>query len=125
MPTKVADTTDPRGSESVTTLELFFDIVFAAGMHRAIVTHNAPDSTSTAVLIAGGVSAYLIGLAGIRWMLRIGPPWTRIGCAALALPCGFVGAHWSPQAELTVLGTILVLGIVVGRRMDHAASSPG
>jgi low temperature requirement protein LtrA len=95
-------------------------IVFAAGIHRAIVSYSAPVSTATAALISGGVSAYLVGLAVIRLRLHIGSPWVRLILAVIAIPTLLVGAHVSPLGQLATLGAILVAGIVVGRQLDRS-----
>src|SRR6266545_4547254 len=98
-------------------------IVFGAGMRRAMVEYDRPVSTATAALIAGGVCAYLLGLAAMRWRMRLGLPWVRVVLAALSLPTLLIGAYVSPLAQLAVLGTALVAGNVAERRARPTAGS--
>ncbi len=98
-------------------------IVFGAGMRRAMVEYDRPVSTATAALIAGGVCAYLLGLAAMRWRMRLGSPWVRVVLAALSLPTLLIGAYVSPLAQLAVLGTALVAGNVAERRARPTAGS--
>ena len=100
-------------------------ILFAAGMRRAMVGYDHPVSTATAVLVAGGCAAYLVGLAAIRWRLGLGSPWLRVVMAALTAPTVLIGAHVSPGAQLATLGGIFVAGIVVGRYQDQVLSTSG
>ena len=87
-------------------------VVIAAGLKLAMVHYNEPATVSTALLLAGGVALYLAGLVLFRWFLQIGPLWTRLLLAALALLTAIVGLQVSAVAQLALLLAILIVGIM-------------
>jgi low temperature requirement protein LtrA len=100
-------------------------IVFAAGVKNAVVQSGGPVTASTAWLLAGGVATYLVGLALFRQLLGIGPIGARAALAAAVLPSAIIGLAVFPEAQLGMLATLVVGGVLAEsaweRRMRAAA----
>ena len=88
-------------------------VVLAAGMKLGIVHYGEPANLATAGFLAGGVAAYLAGLALFRWVLASGPLAIRFGLAALAVPTVLVGIVLSPIAQLIALVIVVVGGAAI------------
>jgi low temperature requirement protein LtrA len=87
-------------------------IVFAAGVKNAVVQYGEPLTASAAWLLAAGVGTYLVGLAWFRRLLGIGPIGARLAIAGAVLPSAMVGLAISPEAQLGVLATLVVGGVL-------------
>jgi low temperature requirement protein LtrA len=87
-------------------------IVFAAGIKNAVVQSGEPLTASTAWLLAAGVATYLVGLALFRQLLGIGPIGARLAIAGAVLPSAMIGLAISPEAQLGVLATLVVGGVL-------------
>jgi low temperature requirement protein LtrA len=100
-------------------------IVFAAGVKNAVVQSGEPLTASTAWLLAAGVATYLVGLAWFRQLLGIGPIGARLAIAGAVLPSATIGLAISPEAQLGVLATLVVGGVLAEpaweRHMSAAA----
>jgi low temperature requirement protein LtrA len=100
-------------------------IVFAAGVKNAVVQSGEPLTASTAWLLAAGVGTYLVGLAWFRRLLGIGPIGARVAVAGAVLPSAMIGLAISPEAQLGVLVTLVVGGVLAEpaweRHMSAAA----
>jgi low temperature requirement protein LtrA len=90
-------------------------IVFAAGMKRAIAHYDEHATAATAWFLAGGLAAYVAGLAVFRLVLRSGPVVVRVVVAMCVFPAVILGLEVSAAAELALLVAVLVAGIVVER----------
>ena len=82
-------------------------IALAAGLKDAIGHAFAPLDLAHALLLAGGVAAFLAGDVLFRRTLRIGPARHRAIAAALALATVPVGLAASALVQLTALGLVL------------------
>jgi low temperature requirement protein LtrA len=111
-------------------------IVFAAGVKNAVGQAGEPVA-STAWLLAGGVATYLLGLALFRQLLGIGPIGARLAVAGAVLPSAVIGLAISPVAQLGVLATLVVGGVLAepawerhtstaagGQRLEDKGGSP-
>jgi low temperature requirement protein LtrA len=93
-------------------------VLDAAGVDRATCVKNAvvqygePLTASAAWLLAAGVGTYLVGLAWFRRLLGIGPIGARLAIAGAVLPSAMVGLAISPEAQLGVLATLVVGGVL-------------
>ena len=87
-------------------------VVFAAGVKNAVGHYDEPPTASTAWLLAAGVATYLVGLAWFRRLLGIGPIGARLAIAGAVLPSAMVGLAISPEAQLGVLATLVVGGVL-------------
>ena len=87
-------------------------IVFAAGVKNAVVQYGEPLTASAAWWLAAGGGTYLVGLAWIRRLLGIGPIGARLAIAGAVLPSAMVGLAISPEAQLGVLATLVVGGVL-------------
>jgi low temperature requirement protein LtrA len=100
-------------------------IVFAAGIKNAVVQSGEPLTASTAWLLAAGVATYLVGLALFRQLLGIGPIGARVAVAGAVLPSAMIGLAISPEAQLWMLATLVVGGVLAEpaweRHMSAAA----
>jgi len=85
-------------------------VLVAAGLKLAVVIYNEPSTTSAAVFLAGGVVAYLVGLAIFRGFVHVQPVTVRLIMAALAVLTILVGLRFSATAQLAALVLILVGG---------------
>ncbi len=85
-------------------------VLVAAGLKLAVVIYNEPSTTSAAVFLAGGVVAYLVGLAIFRWFVHVQPVTVRLIMAALAVLTILVGLRFSATAQLAALVLILIGG---------------
>jgi low temperature requirement protein LtrA len=92
-------------------------VLVAAGMKLAVVRYNEPATLATALLLAGGASVYLVGLALFRWFIRAGTIGVRAAMAALALATSFVGTSLSPTAQLLALVVVLAGAAIVDARL--------
>jgi low temperature requirement protein LtrA len=86
-------------------------VLVAAGMKLAVVRYDEPATLATAVFLAGGVAAYAIGLALLRWVLHSGSLLFRVLIAILALVTAWLGITFTPVAEISALVVILIAGI--------------
>jgi low temperature requirement protein LtrA len=82
-------------------------IALAAGLKDAIGHAFEPLDLAHALLLAGGVAAFLAGDILFRRTLRIGPARHRAAAAVLALATVPAGLAVSAVLELTVLGIVL------------------
>jgi low temperature requirement protein LtrA len=87
-------------------------VVFAAGVKNAVVQSGEPLTASAAWLLAAGVGTYLVGLAWFRRLLGIGPVGARLAIAGAVLPSAMIGLAISPEAQLGVLATLVVGGVL-------------
>jgi low temperature requirement protein LtrA len=95
-------------------------VLVAAGLRLAVVIYNEPSTTSAAAFLAGGVAAYLVGLAIFRWLVQVQPVTVRLIMAALAVVTILVGLRLSATAQLAALVLILVGGNIA----EHLVSRP-
>jgi low temperature requirement protein LtrA len=93
-------------------------VAVAAGTKLAVVRYNEPSTISAAVLLAGGIFAYLIGLVLFRVFVGSGRLAVRLLIALLALPTAFIGILLDPLAQLAALSVLLILGIGLDSRFD-------
>ena len=91
-------------------------VLVAAGMKLAVVRYDQPAPVATAVFLAGGVAAYVIGLAGFRWVLGSGDLRVRVLIAVLAVPTIWLGMARTPVAQISALVLILIAGITADAR---------
>jgi low temperature requirement protein LtrA len=91
-------------------------VMFAAGVKNAIVQSGEPLTASAAWLLAAGVGTYLVGLAWFRRLLGIGPIGARLATAVAVLPSAMISLAISPEAQLGVLATLVVGGVLA----EHA-----
>jgi low temperature requirement protein LtrA len=91
-------------------------IVFAAGLHEAVVAPDEPTSTAAATLLATGISAYTLSLGVLRARLGIGRILLPLGVAALALPTIVLGTEVASLAQLGALAGILIAACLLNRR---------
>ena len=96
-------------------------VLVAAGLKLAVVIYNAPSTTPAAVFLAGGVAAYLVGLAIFRGFVHVQPVAVRLLMAALAIVTILVGLRLSATAQLAVLVLILLAGNIAEQRVSHSA----
>ena len=82
-------------------------IALAAGLKDAIGHAFEPLDLAHALLLAGGVAAFLAGDILFRRTLRIGPARHRAAAAVLALATVPAGLAVSAVLQLTVLGIVL------------------
>ena len=82
-------------------------IALAAGLKDAIGHAFEPLDLAHALLLAGGVAAFLAGDILFRRTLRIGPARHRAAAAVLALATVPVGLAASAVLQLTALGIVL------------------
>ena len=82
-------------------------IALAAGLKHAIAHAFDPLDLAHALMLAGGVAAFLAGDILFRRTLRIGPARHRAVAAALALATVPVGLAASAVFQLSVLGVVL------------------
>ena len=82
-------------------------IALAAGLKDAIGHAFEPLDLAHALLLAGGVAAFLAGDILFRRTLRIGPARHRAAAAVLALATVPVGLAASAVLQLTALGVVL------------------
>jgi low temperature requirement protein LtrA len=82
-------------------------IALAAGLKDAIGHAFEPLDLAHALLLAGGVAAFLAGDILFRHTLRIGPSRHRAAAAVLALATVPVGLAASAVLQLTALGIVL------------------
>jgi low temperature requirement protein LtrA len=82
-------------------------IALAAGLKDAIGHAFEPLDPAHALLLAGGVAAFLAGDILFRRTLRIGPARHRAAAAVLALATVPVGLAASAVLQLTALGIVL------------------
>jgi low temperature requirement protein LtrA len=87
-------------------------IVFAAGVKNAVGHQGEPVTASAAWLLAAGVGTYLVGLACFRRLLGIGPISARLAIAGAVLPSAMIGLAVSLEAQLGVLATLVVGGVL-------------
>jgi low temperature requirement protein LtrA len=87
-------------------------VMFAAGVKNAVVQSGEPLTASAAWLLAAGVGTYLVGLAWFRRLLGIGPIGARLAIAGAVLPSAMIGLAISPEAQLGVLATLVVGGVL-------------
>jgi low temperature requirement protein LtrA len=85
-------------------------VLVAASLRLAVVIYHEPSTTSAAVFLAGGVAAYLVGLAIFRWLVHVQPVTVRLIMAALAVVTILIGLRLSATAQLAALVLILVGG---------------
>lgn len=103
-------------------------IVVAAGMTQAIARYDRPATAATAWFLASGVAVYATGLALLRFVLKTGSVWIRVGVGALALTTVVVGLQLSPEAQIAALTLILGVGILVETRttaLRHRSAAAG
>jgi low temperature requirement protein LtrA len=86
-------------------------VLVAAGMKLAVVRYDEPATLATAVFLAGGVAAYAIGLALLRWALHSGSLLFRVLIAILALVTAWLGITFTPVAQISALVVILIASI--------------
>jgi low temperature requirement protein LtrA len=82
-------------------------IALAAGLKHAIGHPFDPLDLPHALLLAGGVTAFLAGDVGFRRTLHLGPGRVRATAAALALATVPIGLATSAVLQLTALGVVL------------------
>jgi low temperature requirement protein LtrA len=86
-------------------------VLVAAGMKLAVVRYDQPATLATAVLLAGGVAAYAIGLALFRSVLHSGPLLVRVLIGVVALATVWLGMAVNPVVQISALVLILIAGI--------------
>lgn len=69
-------------------------------------------STAAALMLAGGMAAYLVALAGIRQRLRSGSPWPQLA-AALAMSTASIGRYVSAPAQVAALAAVLITAAIL------------
>ncbi|WP_335988838.1 low temperature requirement protein A [Glycomyces sp. MUSA5-2] len=87
-------------------------LVFAAGLKHAVGHALSPLDFESAVLLSGGVAAFMLGTAGLRWSMRLPRPWERVVLAAAVLavaPLGLVNTALQLAAVVVVLVGALAL----------------
>ena len=94
-------------------------IVFAAGVKNAVGHYGDPVTASTAWLLATGVAVYIVGLTWFRRLLDIGPTGVRLLLAGVVLGTAIIGLAVSPQAQLGVLATVVVGGVLAEPTRHH------
>jgi hypothetical protein len=122
----------------VSTLELFFDLVFVFAITQltGILSHDVSVAAGFRVLLifgvpcvalGCGVALFLAGSAAFRHALRIGPERYRLAAAALALAVSAVGVTLSVAAEMALLTLLVAATLVVESRaaQQPAATSGG
>jgi low temperature requirement protein LtrA len=101
-------------------------IAFAAGVKNAVVQSGEPLTALTAWLLAAGVATYLAGLALFRQLLGIGPIGARLAVAVAVLPTAIIGLAISPEAQLGVLATLVVGGVLAEPAWErHTSAAAG
>ena len=93
-------------------------VVIAAGLKLTMVHYDEPATGSTALLLAGGVALYLVGLVLFRWLLHIGHLRIRLLLVVLTLLTAIVGLRVSAVAQIALLLAILIAGITGESRLS-------
>jgi low temperature requirement protein LtrA len=94
-------------------------VLVAAGLKLAVVIYNEPSTTPAAVFLAGGVAAYLVGLAIFRWFVHVHPVAGRLFMAALAVATIPIGLRFSATIQLAILVLILIAGNIAEQRLSR------
>jgi low temperature requirement protein LtrA len=91
-------------------------VTLAAGVKGAIAHLDGPVGAWVSWFLAGGVGAYVLGLAWFRWLLRAGPVAARVVVAALCVASAALGLTVSPEAQMGVLVVVLAACALVESR---------
>jgi low temperature requirement protein LtrA len=98
-------------------------VLFAAGLHLAIVEPWRPAGPETAWLLAGGVGLYLAGEAIFRVSLGLRPVAWRFAAAGVTAGTATLG-RVLPAAGLVALLAVVVAGLLVGEARGRARPVP-
>lgn len=94
-------------------------VIAAAGIHTAIAHPGDPATWPSALALAGGVAAFLAGVAGARHVLGVGPMWSRLLTAAAVLATVPMGTFLNAGAQLAAVIAVVV-AMLVAERGHHA-----
>jgi low temperature requirement protein LtrA len=97
-------------------------VVVAAGMKLAVVAYDEPASLATALFLAAGVAAYMLGLVLFRWLFHSGGLSVRLAIAVLVLPTALVGVALTALAQVSVLVAVLIAGAIVDSAVTNRRS---
>jgi hypothetical protein len=90
----------------------------AAGTRLSLPRLTEPTELSAAVLLAGGVAAYLVALGLFRIALRFGNPLPRLGAGLALLALIPVGTKFGAAQLLLAAAALLVVMLLVERVVD-------
>jgi low temperature requirement protein LtrA len=100
-------------------------IVFAAGVKNAVGHYGEPLTAPSMWFLAAGVAVYLVGLAGFRRLLGIGPVGAHLLMAGVVLPTAIIGLAFSLEAQLALLAAVMVGGVLAESAWTHRKRRKG
>ncbi|MDQ7906287.1 low temperature requirement protein A [Phytohabitans sp. ZYX-F-186] len=98
-------------------------VVAAAGIHGAVAHPGDHAHWPEALALAGGVAAYLCGIAAIRHALGVRPVWRRLLTAAAVLATVPVGTEVGAGLQLAAVAAVVAVPLVVERGRHSAPAS--
>ncbi|GAA4443332.1 low temperature requirement protein A [Phytohabitans houttuyneae] len=108
----------------ITHIPLLLGIVItAAGIHAAVAHPGDHAHWPEAMALAGGVAAYLCGIAAIRSALHLRAVWRRLLTAAVVLATVPVGTEVNAATQLAALVLVVAIPLVL-ERGRHTAPAP-
>ena len=93
-------------------------IVLAAGLERSLPHYDRAVDGWTAGFVAGGVAAYVAGLALLRVLFGIGRADVRFTIAVVAVITVPVGLRTSGLAQVATLVVVVVTGILIEAHLE-------
>ncbi|WP_460847951.1 low temperature requirement protein A [Nocardioides ultimimeridianus] len=99
-------------------------VAIAGGTRGGLPDLAAPADTESAVLVAAGASAYLLGLVGFRLVLRHAPATLRAVAALVVLAAIPVGTSAGTSEELAVIAAIITSMLIVERLTRRSTVDP-
>lgn len=98
-------------------------VVTAAGIHGAVAHPGDHAHWPEALALAGGVAAYLCGIAAIRIALRVRPVWRRLLTAAVVLATVPVGTEVNAATQLLAVAVVVAVPLVLERGRHTAPAA--
>ncbi|BCB77570.1 hypothetical protein Pflav_039800 [Phytohabitans flavus] len=109
----------------LTHIPLLLGIVFtAAGIHAAVAHPGDHTHWPEALALAGGVAAYLCGIAELRRALRVRGVWRRLLTAAAVLATVPIGTEVNAGLQLVAVVGVVAIPLVLERGQHSAPAKP-